>query len=69
MARRKDAPVSPELWAGIMLGLLGLCSAGLAAIWFLGALSLKQFLGVLGLVALAALSVCLRYLSSAPPEE
>ncbi len=69
MARRKDAPVSPELWAGIMLGLLALCCAGLAVIWYLGALNLKQLLGVLGLVALAALSVVLRYLGSAPPED
>ena len=69
MARRKDAPLSPELWTGIMLGLLALCSAGLVGIWFLGAVTLKQLLGVLGLVALAALSVCLRYLSSTPPEE
>ena len=49
MARRKDAPVSPELWAGIMWALLALCAAGL--------------------VALAAFSVLLRYLSSAPPED
>ena len=68
MARRKDAPVSPELWAGIMWGLLALCAAGLVAIWFLGALSIRQLLGVLGLVALAAFSVLLRYLTSAPPE-
>ena len=69
MARRKDAPVSPELWAGIMLGLLALCSAGLLGIWFLGALSGKQLLGVLALVALAAFSVVLRYLTSAPPQD
>ena len=69
MARRKDAPVSPELWAGTMLALLAPCAAGIMAVYLLGVLSFRQLLSILALVALAAVSVLLRYLSSAPPPE
>jgi hypothetical protein len=64
MAKRGRHPPSPETWALVMLALLGVCAAGMGAIYFLGALTGRQFLWVLLLIGLAALSVVLRYLTS-----
>ena len=66
MPKRKDAPFSPERWAGIMLALLGMCAIATAAVFLLGGLDLRKLLWVLLLLALAAFSVLLRYLGSPP---
>jgi len=63
MARRRKNPPSPEAWALAMFGLLGLCAAGLVAVYLLGALTGRQLLWLVMLLGVAALSVSLRYLA------
>jgi hypothetical protein len=68
-AKRRNGPVRPETWAAVMFGLLGVCAAGAVVLFFLGALSLAGLGGIFLLLLLGALSVLLRYLYNAPPDE
>jgi len=56
-------PPSPEAWALAMFALLVLCAAGLLTVFFLGALTGRQLLALMALLAVAALSVSLRYVA------
>lgn len=64
MARGRNHPPSPEAWAAVMGGLLGLCAAGVGVMYFLGALSGRQLFWIILLIGLAALSVLRRYLTT-----
>lgn len=64
MPPRRTAPLRPETWAAVMLGLLGFCGLGMLAVFLAGALSLGKLLLVFLLLLAAAASVLARYLSS-----
>lgn len=67
MAEPHRHPPTPETWARVMYALLAVCAAGTAGLYILGGLTGRQLLWVLLLVGFAAVSVTLRYLSSAGP--
>ena len=67
MADPHRHPPTPETWAKVMYGLLAVCAAGVAGLYILGGLTGRQLLWVLALIAAAAVSVTLRYLTSAGP--
>jgi high-affinity Fe2+/Pb2+ permease len=64
-ARGAKHPPSPEVWAFAMLGVIGAGAVGFVVFYFLGALSGKQLLALIGLAALGVVSVILRYLGNA----
>ena len=67
--KRRNGPVRPETWAAVMFGILGVCGLGAIALFFLGALSLSGLGGIFLLLLLGAISVLIRYLYNAPPDE
>jgi len=65
MARRN--PPTPETWALVMLGILGVLAVITLGFYFLGAIPASKLLWILLMIVLGALSVGLRYLSNAGP--
>lgn len=60
-------PPTPETWALVMLGILGVLTLITLAFYFLGAITLGKLLWILLMLVLGVLSVGLRYLSNAGP--
>lgn len=60
-------PPTPEIWALVMLGILGVLAVVTLVFFFLGAMPLAKLGGIVGMLLLGALSVGLRYLSNAGP--
>jgi len=64
MPTRRNAPLRPETWAKIMLGILGACALAMLGLFAIGAIAVGMLLTMLLLIAVAAVSVVARYLSS-----
>ena len=63
-------PPTPETWALVMLGILGVLTLITLGFYFLGAIRTTKLLWILLMIVLGAVSVGLRYLSNAgPPTE
>lgn len=62
-------PPTPETWALVMLGILGLLTLITLALYFLGAMTTSKLLWILLMLVLGAVSVGMRYLSNAKPPE
>ncbi len=60
-------PPTPETWALVMLGILGVLTLVTLLFFFLGAMPLTQLCWILGMLVLGALSVGPRYLGNAGP--
>jgi hypothetical protein len=60
-------PPTPETWALVMLGILGVLTLITVAFYFLGAMSTSKLLWILLMLVLGALSVGMRYLGNAGP--
>lgn len=60
-------PPTPETWALVMLGILGVLTIITFAFYFLGAIPTGKLLWILLMLVLGAVSVGLRYLSNAGP--
>ena len=60
-------PPTPETWALVMLGILGVLTVVTLVFFFLGAMSTEKLLWILLMLVLGALSVGLRYLGNAGP--
>ena len=58
-------PPTPETWALVMLGILGVLTLITLLFFFLGAIPLPKLCWLLGMLVLGAISVCLRYVSNA----
>jgi hypothetical protein len=58
-------PPTPETWALVMLGILGVLTAITLAFYFLGAIPFTKLLWILLMLVLGVISVCLRYLANA----
>ena len=64
MHARRNAPLRPETWAKIMLAILAACTCAMLGLFIIGAIGLGMLVVMLLLLALAAVSVLARYLSS-----
>ena len=63
-------PPTPETWALVMLGILGVLTVITLAFYFLGAIPTSKLLWILLMLVLGVVSVGLRYLgNAAPPSE
>jgi hypothetical protein len=60
-------PPTPETWARVMFGILGVLAVITLGFYFLGAIPAGKLLWILLMIVLGALSVGLRYLSNAGP--
>ena len=58
-------PPTPETWALVMLGILGVLTVITFGFYFMEAIPGTKLLWILLMIALGAVSVCLRYLSNA----
>jgi len=60
-------PPTPEVWALVMLGILGVLTVITFAFYFLGAIPTHKLMWILLMLVLGAVSVGLRYLGNAGP--
>ena len=58
-------PPTPETWARVMLGILGVLTVITFALYFLGAIPTTKLLWIIFMLVLGAISIGLRYLANA----
>ena len=69
MPKRRKNPPTPEAWARVMLGILGVLMLITLAFYFVGVITTGKLIWMLLLTVLGALSVGLRYLANAGPPD